>query len=116
MTLTEIQEPPPVYKEETCAQILAKYAAPGKPGLLSSNPLDEILAYLESVDSLFVDPHFPPNQLSLNDQPNSGNGLLPQLCLLTISALTGIEEWRRLDYLCDNPELFLDGATTGTPL
>jgi hypothetical protein len=26
-----------------------------------------------------------------------------------VSVITGIDEWRRLDSMCDNPELFLDG-------
>eukprot|EP00727_Mastigamoeba_balamuthi_P002896 m51a1_g12603 hypothetical protein (769) ;mRNA; r:414-3348 len=97
MEMTEIIEEPPRYKEEMCADILRKYEAPGKVGLLTASPLDEIITVLEQQRSVFIDPTFPPTKESLNDQPTASN------------VITGIDEWRRLDYLCDNPELFLDG-------
>jgi hypothetical protein len=74
MELTEILEKPPQYREEMCAEILRKYEAPGKVGLLTASPLEEIIAVLEQHNSMFIDPSFPPSTCSLNDQPNAANG------------------------------------------
>lgn len=69
-------EPSPVYKEADCEDIIAKYAVKGKKGLLSSSPLQDIIAYLDKTGTIFRDAQFSPDQSSLNDQPEEKTGLV----------------------------------------